>query len=167
MKDLIEMISLFFVLILLLLAILGQNDIMRNAIMWFGCLFLGGMFLLGIVSVFAYIFENKVKIPLKYEDDEIKRFTKYNKPVDYLENENVLMYFNNYGNGYCIRVKDKVKFNKIIEVATPISSNIIATIWIHFQKNFSDKTTYNIIKIWLYLYIFVHQLINVIKIKYN
>ena len=59
--------------------------------------------------VFMYIIERICVFPFHDDTLSISQYIKNNKFKEYQENKNLIMYFNNFGYGYCIRVKNKVK----------------------------------------------------------
>ena len=114
-----------------------------------------------------YIIERICVFPFHDDTLSISQYIKNNKFKEYQENKNLIMYFNNFGYGYCIRVKNKVKSDRMIEISAENDDNYISTIWAIFQMNFNNSVNYIGIKLWIMIMkIFDTNFRSSIKINY-
>ena len=149
--------------ILGLICILCLNVCNFNNIIYVAIAAAAVIFVYRIVSMLDFDMYGITSKFFKRQTIERKELNEYNREIlylknnnkinEFLENEHCKLLYNDYGNGYQIRIQDKHGRHKIINVQ-PFSSDkkyvdFVEKLWLIIQAYFSKDITFNGIKWWL------------------
>ena len=93
--------------------------------------------------------KNTISFPHENYEELLSKYMQNSKHVDFLENDNLKLYFNNIGSTYNIRLVNK-KNNKSCEIQHKFcNESKLISLWGLIQMNFSQDLTYSGLRFWL------------------